>query len=338
MAGILKVGVVGVGHLGRHHARNYQALSGIQLVGVTDRHRARAEAVAQELGCRTFPDAAALAGEVDALSVAVPAAAHAEAAIPCLERGVAVLLEKPMAHSRAEAERILAAARASGAPLMIGHVERWNGAFRRCLPRIAQPRFIESHRLSSFVGRGIDVDVIFDLMVHDLDLLGALSSAPVTRIMAVGVPVLTTSADIANVRLELADGLVANLTASRVSREKMRKFRIFQPDAYLAIDLAARQADVIVRRPGFAPLRSETAAAPESLPAILAGLEHQTIDATGDPEPLAAEIAAFVAAVRAGEAPAPGGEDGLRAVALAEDVAQEMKAAMARAALLSGAP
>jgi predicted dehydrogenase len=333
----LKVGVIGVGHLGTHHARNYQQLQGVELVGVTDRDRERARRTAAELGCQAFDDPRALARAVDALSVAVPAAAHAEAALPGLELGVAVLCEKPMARSRAEAERMLEAARKSGAPLMIGHVERWNGAFRRILPRISHPRFIESHRLSSFVGRGIDVDVIFDLMVHDLDLLGALSSSPVVKIMAVGVPVLTTSADIANVRLELEDGLVANLTASRVSREKMRKFRIFQPDAYLAIDFAARQAEVIIRRPGVPPLSSETAASPESLPAILAGLEHETVDATGDPEPLAAELGAFVDAVRSGRAPEPGGEAGLKAVGLAEDIVREMHAAMARSVLAPGA-
>jgi predicted dehydrogenase len=333
----IKVGVVGVGHLGSYHARHYAKLPDVQLVGIADRHQGRAQAVSSELGCRVFDDARALAKAVDAVSVAVPAAQHAEIAIPCLEAGVAVLLEKPMARSVAEAEAILAASRKSGAPLMIGHVERWNGAFRRSLPRITHPRFIESHRLSLFVGRGIDVDVIFDLMIHDLDLIGALTPARVTRITAVGVPVLTTSADIANARLELEDGLVANLTASRVSREKMRKFRIFQPDAYLAIDLAARQADIIVRRPGVPPLSSETAAAPESLPAILAALEHETVDATGDPEPLAAEIAAFIAALRRGEAPLPRGEDGLKAVALAEEVKREMNAAMARSALATGA-
>jgi predicted dehydrogenase len=337
MSKTLKVGVIGVGHLGTHHARNYQRLAGVELVGVTDRDRERARRTAAELGCQAFDDPKALARAVDALSVAVPAAAHAEAAIPGLELGVAVLCEKPMARSRAEAERMLEVARKGGAPLMIGHVERWNGAFRRILPRISHPRFIESHRLSSFVGRGIDVDVIFDLMVHDLDLLGALSSSPVVKIMAVGVPVLTTSADIANVRLELEDGMVANLTASRVSREKMRKFRIFQADAYLAIDFAARQAEVIIRRPGVPPLSSETAASPESLPAILAGLEHETVDATGDPEPLAAELEAFVDAVRSGRAPEPGGEAGLKAVGLAEDIVQEMSAAMARSVLAPGA-
>jgi predicted dehydrogenase len=332
----LKVGVVGVGHLGSHHARHYAQHADCELVGVCDRDRGRAEATARELGCRVFPDEVALAAAVDALSIAVPAAAHAAAAIPCLERGVAVLLEKPMARSLREADAILAAAEKSGAPLMIGHVERWNGAFRRVAPRIAQPRFIEGHRLASFGVRGLDVDVIFDLMIHDLDLIGALSSAPVERIMAVGVPVLTQTADIANVRLELADGLVANLTASRVSRERMRKFRIFQPDAYFAIDFAARRAEVIIRRPGsvFPPAGGATAG-PEALARLLGGLEHSEIDASDDPEPLAAEIAAFVTHVREGSAPGPGGEDGRKAVALAEEVASAMAATMARAERMS---
>ena len=330
MQGKLKVGVVGVGHLGSHHARHYAQHADCELVGVSDRDRGRAEAKAHELGCRVFPDEVSLAAEVDALSVAVPAAAHAAAAIPCLERGVAVLLEKPMARSLAEADAILDSARKSGAPLMIGHVERWNGAFRRVAPRITHPRFIEGHRLASFGVRGLDVDVIFDLMIHDLDLVGALSSAPVERIMAVGVPVLTATADIANVRLELADGLVANLTASRVSRERMRKFRIFQSDAYFAIDFAARRAEVIVRKPG-ATFPPGAAAGPEALARLLAGLEHSEIDAGADPEPLAAEITAFVTHVREGTAPDPGGDAGRQAVALAEAVAKEMAVTMARA-------
>lgn len=326
----IRVGVLGVGHLGTYHARHYARLPQVELVGVADRDAGRAAAVAAELGVRVFSTPEALVAGVDALSVAVPAAAHAECAIPALERGKAVLLEKPMAPSVAAAAAIRDAARRGGSPLMIGHVERWNGAFRRVAAVIREPRFIEGHRLSSFVARGLDVDVIFDLMIHDLDLVASLTKAPVRRVIAVGVPVLTPSADIANARIEFTDGLVANLTASRVSRERLRKLRLFQADAYVSIDFAARAAEVVTRRPGAAAFLPGAGTA--GLPALLASLDHQVIDARDDPEPLAAEIAAFVAAVASGRAPEPSAEDGLRAVALAEAVAVSMAEAAAGAA------
>jgi predicted dehydrogenase len=205
---------------------------------------------------------------------------------------------------------------------MVGHVERWNGAFRRIAGRIDRPRFIEGHRLASFAGRGIDVDVIFDLMIHDLDLVASFTTAALTQVAAVGVPVLTSTADIANARLEFADGLVANLTASRVSRERLRKLRIFQADAYISIDFAARSAEVVRRNVeaevGGTALEPGRPFDPQSL------LVHEVIDARNDPEPLAMEIEAFVAAVQSGRAPAPGAEEGLRAVAIAERVVAAM--------------
>jgi predicted dehydrogenase len=348
----VRVGVIGVGHLGGHHARNYSRLSGVELTGVHDRDQGRAQTIAAELGCASFATRSELAARVDALSIAVPAAIHAEVAIPCLENGIAVLIEKPMATSVAEAEAIRAAALKNGVPLMVGHVERWNGAFRRVRHLIHEPRFIEGHRLSSFVGRGLDVDVIFDLMIHDLDLVSALSRAPIRQVAAIGVPVLTQSVDIANVRLEFDDGLVANLTASRVSREPMRKLRIFQADAYVSIDFAARSAEVVTRRKGtrtpagpgistrsggLADLPTgqiesgllEAKVGPAELNALLAGLKHQTIDAGEEPEPLAAELGAFVEAVRTGRVPGPGAEEGLEAVKLAENVTRKIAASMA---------
>ncbi len=320
--GPLRAGVVGVGHLGAHHARIYSQLPGVELVGVVDRDASRAAAVATETGCRVMSSVGELGLVVDALSIAVPAQLHAEVAIPCLERGVAVLIEKPMAASVREAEEIGRAASASGAPLMVGHVERWNGAFRRIAARIRHPRFIEGHRLSSFAGRGLDVDVIFDLMIHDLDLIASFTSAELTQVAAVGVPVLTTTADIANARLEFADGLVANLTASRVSRERLRKLRIFQADAYISIDFVARSAEVVRRN--VEAIAQDSGLDPNGALDPQRLLAHEMIDATADAEPLQAEIEAFVAAVRNGRTPAPGAEEGLRAVALAERVAAEM--------------
>lgn len=322
----LRTGVVGVGYLGAHHARIYARLPGVELVGVCDRDPERAHAVADTLGCRAFDTVGDLARATDAVSVAVHAQGHAKVAVPCLDLGVAVLLEKPMAASVRAAEAIRSAAARSGAPLMVGHVERWNGAFMQVKDRIQSPRFIEGHRLASFAGRGLDVDVIFDLMIHDLDLIASFVPAELSQVAAVGVPVLTASADIANARLEFADGLVANLTASRVSREQLRKLRIFQANAYLSIDFAARSAEIVTLRSDH--LKSDPNSVPS--PDAVAALAHEVIDARDGPEPLALEISAFVEAVRSGRPPEPGAEDGLRAVALAERVAAEMAASSTR--------
>jgi predicted dehydrogenase len=331
---MLDIGVVGVGHLGNHHARLFARMEGVRLVGVHDIDAERAREVAAAHGTRVFDELEALLGEVAALSIAVPTNQHRQVAVPCLGAGVAVLLEKPMAAGVADAEAILAAARASGVPLMIGHVERWNGAFRALAPYVDHARFIEGHRLASFPGRGLDVDVILDLMIHDLDLVLSIARAPLGTVQAVGVSVLTGSADIANARLEFEDGMVANLTASRASREAVRKLRIFQDDAYLSCDFLQQSAEVYRRRPGAEKLLADAAAtsgrSPVPIATLLAAIEHQRFAAEDRPEPLAAELGAFVTAVTRGESPAPDGADGLAAVALAEQVKASMAAAAAR--------
>lgn len=252
MADAIPVGVIGVGYLGRHHARLYAELSGARLVGVVDVDAARAREVAAATGSRAFTDYRELLPQVQAVSVVVPTSAHHDVTVACLKAGLDVLLEKPITVTLEEADRLIALADAAKRIIQIGHLERFNGAVRALVTRLAAPRFIESHRLGPFVGRGTDVHVILDLMIHDLDIILSLVRSPITEIRAVGVPVLTPNIDIANARLEFADGCVANITASRVSKDPMRKLRIFQPDAYFSLDYQ-KQEVVMARRVAAPP-------------------------------------------------------------------------------------
>jgi predicted dehydrogenase len=229
----LRVAVVGVGHLGKHHARILSELSGVQLVAVVDSNRARAEQVAAD--CRTRPlfSAGELAGSVDAVTIAVPTEIHRDVALPFLAAGVPVLVEKPMARSLAEADELIAAAARANVALAVGQTERFNPAVAAARPLLSDPRFIEVHRLGTFPERSLDIDVVFDLMIHDLDVVLSLVKSDVESVEAVGVPVLTGRVDIANARLRFANGCIAHLTASRISRDRVRKIRFFQPSAYL---------------------------------------------------------------------------------------------------------
>jgi predicted dehydrogenase len=305
----LRVAVIGVGHLGKHHARILSALEGASLVAVVDRIPERAAEIAAASGTQPFTDAAAIAGSVDAVTIAVPTDQHLEVALPFLERGVSVLVEKPMARSLAEADAMIAAARASGATLAVGHTERYNPAVAAVLPLVTSPRFVEVHRLGVFPERSLDIDVVFDLMIHDLDVILSLVNAEVTSVEAVGVPVLTPKYDIANARLRFASGCIANVTASRISKDRVRKIRFFQPDAYLSIDYAAQEVEGwrLVRRDG-------------ARPAIQGGPLPVERD-----EPLRLELADFVRAVRDRAAPRVDGAAGRRALALATTIAEKME-------------
>jgi predicted dehydrogenase len=304
----LRVAVVGVGHLGRHHARILATLPGVDLIGVADHDGRRAAEVAQ--ACRTLAagDFREFFGKVDAVTVAVPTEAHLEVARPFLERGVAVLVEKPLARSLAEADDIVALAGSSGATLAVGHTERHNPAVRAARAHIDRPRFIEVHRLGTFPERSLDIDVVFDLMIHDLDLVRSVVGCDVASIEAVGVPVLTGRIDIANARLRFEDGCIANLTASRISRERVRKIRFFQANAYLSVDYASQDVEMytLVRPPAGRPL-----------------IEGGRLDVERE-EPLKREIIDFLDAVRRGRAPEVTGADGRRAVALAQAVTERM--------------
>ncbi|HSJ13696.1 MAG TPA: Gfo/Idh/MocA family oxidoreductase [Longimicrobiales bacterium] len=321
-----RIGVVGVGSLGFHHARLLAGMPGVELVGVHDARPERQAQVVEQLGVRGASSREALLDAVDALIIAVPTQAHEEVALAALARGVHVLIEKPIAPTLVAADRILAAAAAGGASVQIGHVERFNAALRACEPYLEEPRFVESHRLAPFGPRGTDVAVVLDLMIHDLDLVISLMRRPVETISAVGVPVLTTSVDIANARLEFEGGGVANLTASRVSLERMRKIRFFQRSGYISLDLAAGRGEYLRAKPGLSLERIGELAASGGA-AGMAGLLDlvERIPLVGDGgEPLARELESFVAAVR-GEAPiAVSGADGRQALAVALEIVERI--------------
>jgi predicted dehydrogenase len=320
-----RVAVVGVGHLGQHHARILAAMPEVDLVGVVDTAPGRAAEIAARHGTRAFEDAAALVGQVDAVTVATPTTSHVDVALPFVRSGAAVLVEKPIAAGVAEADRLVTAAEERGTLLGVGHTERFNPAVEAARPFIADPRFIEIHRLGTFSERGLDIDVVFDLMIHDLDLLLTLVGSEVTSIEAVGVNVLTPRVDIANARLRFASGCIANLTASRISRERVRKARFFQHDSYVSIDYAAQEAEAyrLVR-----PLAAggTAAAAPAGGNGWRPVIEGGTV-AVASGEPLGRELADFVDAVRNGRAPGATGADGRRALALASRVAELLSGA-----------
>src|SRR5205809_7183073 len=232
----LRIAVIGVGHLGRHHARILASLPGVDLVAVVDTNRRRAEEIAAAQRTRPLFDTRDLVGEVDAVTIAVPTRLHRDIALPFLTAGVPVLVEKPMARTLAEADDMIEASAKAGALLAVGHTERFNPAVEAARPLLTDPRFIEVHRLGTFPERSLDIDVVFDLMIHDLDVVLSLVRSAVDTIHAVGVAVLTGRVDIANARLRFAYGFIANITASRISRVRVRKFRFFQPAAYVSID------------------------------------------------------------------------------------------------------
>ncbi len=317
----LPVGVVGVGSLGFHHARILRDVAGAEMAGVFDADPARAARVSEELGVRAFASLDELLGRVEAAVVAVPTTDHATVALAALERGVHLLIEKPIASTLEEADRIVAAADAAGVTVATGHVERFNGALRACEPYLDGPRFIESHRLAPFAPRGVDVAVVLDLMIHDIDLVLSLTRTPVSSVSAVGVPILTPNVDIANARLEFEDGAVANITASRVSMERTRKIRFFQPSGYVSLDLAKGTGEFLrLRRDAGALLTSEG----------LAGLSLdrvvERVELAGDgAEPLRCELEAFVRAVRGEAATVVSGHDGRRALAVALEIMQRIE-------------
>lgn len=311
----LPVGVVGVGSLGYHHARILRDLPDAALVGVYDADRARLSHVAADLGVRAASSLDELLAEVDAAVIAVTTTEHAPVALAAIDRGVSVLVEKPIAASLEEADELLDRARSTGVLVATGHVERFNSALRACEPYLDRPRFIESHRLAPFNPRGTDVAVVLDLMIHDIDLVLGLAQAEVSQVDSVGVPVLTPSVDIANARLRFANGAVANITASRVSRERLRKIRIFQPSGYISLDLATGAGEFLRLRPD-AVLGAGLSDGTAQLQDII-----ERIEFSGDgQEPLRAELEAFVSAVRGDRPVVVSGDDGRRALAVALEI------------------
>jgi predicted dehydrogenase len=299
----IRLAVVGVGHLGRHHARVAASLAGFRVVGVHDHHPGRSAEVAGEFSLPVLADFDEVAREAEAVVVATPTVTHGEVSRFFLDRGLHVLVEKPMTANLAEADDLVARARKAGRILQVGHVERYNPAIEAALSLAVSPRFIEVHRLGVFTARSLDVDVVLDLMIHDLQIVSAFVGRPVREIRAAGVPVLTPKLDIANARLEFDGGCVANLTASRVSAEKVRKCRVFAPSIYVSIDMQAQSVSAVrlVREGGRAEMQ------PVPVP-------------VSREEPLARELADFRRAVVDGTRPLVSGEDGRDALALAERV------------------
>ena len=316
--------MVGVGVFGRNHARVYKELEqqgeAVRLVGVVDPDVSRADAVAREFGCRSFGSVSQMLtthSEIQAASVAAPTAQHLVTARELMEKGVDVLIEKPLAASIAEADELLDAASTYKRIAQVGHLERFNPAVRATLPLLTKPMFFEVHRLSVFTPRSLDVDVVLDLMIHDLDIVLAFAKSPVKEVRAVGLPILSGKVDIANVRLEFESGCVANLTASRVSTERVRKLRFFQPRQYISLDYGRQEVLVFtVGQDGAGGTAGHTGAGTPSVnPQIAVGKPPVASE-----EPLHAELKSFLHAVRTRSAPAVPLDDGRRALALALDI------------------
>jgi predicted dehydrogenase len=299
----IRVGVIGVGDFGRNHVRVWREVEGAELAGIVDADAERAGRVAAEFGTRVLPGIEALAGQVDAVSLAVPTVEHARIGCRLLTQGVDVLVEKPMAASLAETDDLISAARRHGRILQVGHLERFNPAVVAVEKIVNRPLFFEVHRLGVFSPRSLDVDVVYDVMIHDLEILLALVGAPVTDLKAVGIPVLTDKVDIAHARVEFATGAVGNLTASRVSTERVRKMRFFQEREYISLDYTRQDVLRVRVRPGGAEPQMDF----EKLP-------------TQPEEPLRAELRSFLECVRTRTTPRVDGAAGRRALELADRV------------------
>ena len=303
---MLRTAVIGVGHLGRQHARIHAALAAegqSQFVSVCDLDDPRARAAADEWHVRATTDWQSLAGKVDAVSLAVPTESHCSIACALLAAGIHVLVEKPIARTLAEADQMISAAKSGGALLQVGHAERFNPALMALRPQVNHPVYFEIHRVGQFTMRSLDIDVVLDLMIHDLDIVQWLvgEDVPATDVHAVGIPILTNRVDAANARIEFATGAVANITASRVGTEKIRKMRFFQPRDYVVVDYLTNYASISNLAPTSSPWP---------------GVRTQVLEVK-DVEPLRAEIESFLHAATNGERPLVSGEDGRRALDLA---------------------
>jgi len=304
----IAAGVVGVGYLGKFHAEKYAASAKAHLVGVVDIDETRAKEIAGTVGVPAFTNYRALFGRVQCVSIAVPTRFHYQVARDFIEAGIDVLVEKPLTADIAEARALVDAAGSRGVILQVGHLERFNPAIRRLEGIIKEPKFVECHRLAPFVERGTDVDVVLDLMIHDIDVIASLVRSEVQRVEAVGVPVLTDKPDIANARIKFVNGCIANVTSSRVSLKRERKIRFFQPDAYISIDYDQRRAQIYHKpAPGasWLDIRAEN-------------VEIQDGDALAD------EIDSFLDCVRARTLPLVGGADGLRALEIASMISAQL--------------
>ena len=312
----VRVGVIGTGALGYHHVRLWRSLPGATLVGFYERTPARAAEVSKQLETTAFPSLEALLDKVEAVSVVVSTSAHTEIGLAVLERGIHALIEKPLSDTVEGARRLVDAADRAGVVLQVGHVERFNRAVRAAAPYLDQPRFLQSERLAPFSPRGTDVAVILDLMIHDLDLVLELVRAPATEVRGTGIAVLTPHVDIANARVEFANGAVALITASRISRERTRKLRIFQPTGYFSLDLAEGGGHFYRLKSGWQDMGAKK---------IEDIVEHVRLTAP-EAEPLKLELQSFLAAVRGEGEVVVSGAAGCDALALAYRVVEAIQA------------
>jgi predicted dehydrogenase len=328
----LRVGVIGVGHLGKEHARVYASLPNVELVGVVDTNEKQGSAVAAKVKTRYYANPAEIIGRVDAVSVAVPTSAHFAVAKDFLERSIAALVEKPITKDVAEAEQLVDIARRSGAVLQVGHIERFNPALMAVLQRPFSPKFIECHRLSPFSFRSTDIGVVMDLMIHDIDIILHLVKSEIRRLDAVGLPIMSEYEDIANARITFESGCVANVTASRISLKKLRKIRVFSEDAYISLDYLTRDAMIYRKSPelkiGKANWKQLALQAAQLLTSFdgnwfgnLFSIERVKMP---EHEPLAKEIESFVECARTKSRPIVSGEEGLRALRAAKLITDEI--------------
>jgi predicted dehydrogenase len=299
----LRVGVVGVGYLGRFHARIYADMPEVELIGVADVDAARAKEIAGAHGCHAFTDSRELLDQVDAVSIVVPTVHHAAVARPFLERGIHMLMEKPIAPALGEAEELVDLAERAGVVFQVGHIERFNAGIMELATRVLQPRFLEVHRLGTFVDRATDVDVVTDLMIHDIDIVLSLVKSGIRNIAADGIAVITDQVDIANARIEFDNGAVANVTASRVSNKKLRRIRVFGKEHYYGLDYIEQKLEIV-------------RAVPDEAGGKWPKIVTEMIEIEPRP-PLDTELAHFVNAVRTGERPLVDGRVGLEALRVA---------------------
>lgn len=323
-----KVGVIGVGHLGQCHAQAYAQLSNARLMGLLDADLVRAQNKARELNVPALADLDELLEVIDAVSVVVPTSAHHRIAKRCLEKGVHVLVEKPIAITLEEADDLIASAQRAGVVLQVGHIERFNPVFLTMSEMNLKPMFIESHRLAPYTPRGGDVAVILDLMIHDIDLALALIPGEVCGVEAVGVPVLSESEDIANARVTFSNGTVANLTASRISPKAMRKMRFFQRDAYISADFLNRSLEIYrLKSQGPQSDGEDQPLGPSAQTVFLSKGQSVICERPKleQKDALALELCAFLNSIRSGEKPAVSGEDGRKALALALEIMKHLQ-------------
>jgi predicted dehydrogenase len=311
----LPVGVIGVGALGQHHARHLASLDEVHLVGVYDSDDGRAESIATGLSTRAFAEMDDLLSEIEAVTIAVPTPAHAEIGLRALRRGVPVLMEKPLASTLTEADELIATAHRQGVQLQVGHIERYNRALRAAERYLDGPRYIESLRLAPFQPRGTDVAVVLDLMIHDLDLVLHLTGSVATEVRASGLPVLSPHLDIANARVEFANGAVALATASRVARDRVRRLRLFQPNGYFSLDLATGAGEFMRLREGWQPGTGRE----------LGDVVERIVLEAPEADALSLELQSFVHAVRGQREVVVRGEEGRAALELALRVSDAVR-------------